>query len=138
VYDYVSLFEPYVNKHLKYYGIPYNFRFRRVLGKTVMQYRLFSTYSSWLPEVPDKFDETTAGDQSDLSNFTPVVDLYSLFQMSKASLFKELKVNPDESHVNSSAETEKTLKIVREIRSQIEEMEKKSIDHLTRRLYEIC
>lgn len=97
-----------------------------------MQYRLFSTYKTWLPEAPDKFDET--GDQIDLlSSFTPVVDLYSLFQTSKANLFKELKVNPEESHVNSNLETEKTLGIVREIRPHIEEMDKKSIDHLTRR-----
>jgi len=52
VYDYVSAFAPYINKSLKKYGIPYQFKFSLFCGKCVWQYKLLSTSPRWLPTPP--------------------------------------------------------------------------------------
>ena len=52
VYDYKKAFEPYLNK-LMYYQVPHCFCFRRLVGKAIMKYKLFSSHLSWLPVDPD-------------------------------------------------------------------------------------
>lgn len=52
LHDYVSFFEPYRNKDIRGYGVPYQFRFTSVLGKAVCQYKQFSDSSEWLPKPP--------------------------------------------------------------------------------------
>lgn len=52
LHDYVSFFEPYRNKDIRGYGVPYQFRFINVLGKAVCQYKQFSSSPHWLPKQP--------------------------------------------------------------------------------------
>lgn len=52
VHDYVSFFEPYRNKDIRGYGVPYQFRFYNVLGKAICQYKQFSDSPHWLPKQP--------------------------------------------------------------------------------------
>jgi hypothetical protein len=52
LHDYVTFFEPYRNKDIRGYGIPYQFRFTSVLGKAVCQYKQFSDSPQWLPKQP--------------------------------------------------------------------------------------
>jgi hypothetical protein len=56
-YNYTEALHPLVNLSIKYYGVPHNFRFQRVCGRCIMQYRLFSTNQTWLPQ-PTKFVAT--------------------------------------------------------------------------------
>ena len=51
-YDMKEFFEPYRNVDISGYQIPFNFRFRRVCGKAIMQYKLFTTNETWLPKEP--------------------------------------------------------------------------------------
>lgn len=56
VFDYAAAYAPYLNP-ITYYQIPHNFRFRKLdkkLPLVFMQYRLFSSYKTWLPRIPDQ------------------------------------------------------------------------------------
>jgi len=52
-YDMTKALSPYINKHIKFYQMPHVFRIRRVFGKAVMQYKLFSTNMQYLPLEPE-------------------------------------------------------------------------------------
>jgi hypothetical protein len=56
-YNYTEALHPLVNTSIKYFGVPHNFRFHRVCGRCIMQYRLYSTNKTWLPQ-PTKFVAT--------------------------------------------------------------------------------
>lgn len=60
VYYDVSALDPYINEHIMYYQLPFNFKFYRLCGKAVMQYRLFSSFPTWLPKAPDGGMQTQA------------------------------------------------------------------------------
>jgi hypothetical protein len=57
IYDYKKAFLPYLNKIL-YFQVPHCFCFKRVLGKAIMKYKLFSSHASWLPKEPDIIAKT--------------------------------------------------------------------------------
>ncbi len=54
VYDYVAAMAPYLNTKIKYYGAPHVFRFKRILGVSICQYKMFSAHNQWLPLTPDQ------------------------------------------------------------------------------------
>ena len=51
VFDWKKLLQPYINKAIKYYGIPHNFKIQRYYDRAIFQYRLFCTYN-WQPILP--------------------------------------------------------------------------------------
>ena len=60
VHDYKTLFEPFVNKHLKFYQVPHRFRIKKFCGRAMFQYMLFSPGASedgkgdcFLPLIPE-------------------------------------------------------------------------------------
>jgi hypothetical protein len=57
-YDFKTAIEPYLNTDIMYYQTPFCFMFFLVLGKAVMQYRLFSSHQVWLPIAPTVVAET--------------------------------------------------------------------------------
>jgi hypothetical protein len=52
-YDMSKALTPYINKNIKFYQVPHVFRIKRVCGKAVMQYKLFSTNLEYLPLEPE-------------------------------------------------------------------------------------
>lgn len=77
VHDYVKFFEPYRNKDICGYGVPYQFKFYNLLGKAVCQYKQFSdTALEWLPKPPIVADRTT--EQLYRENITIIEDHLSL------------------------------------------------------------
>jgi hypothetical protein len=52
-YDMVKALTPYINKNIKFYQVPHVFRIKRVYGKAIMQYKLFSTNMVYLPLEPE-------------------------------------------------------------------------------------
>ena len=59
VHDYKVVFEPMVNKSLKFYQVPHRFRIRRYCGRAIFQYMLFTPEQTvtglredYLPHVP--------------------------------------------------------------------------------------
>lgn len=60
VHDYVTFFEPYQNKDIVGYGVPYQFRIFKVLGRAVCQYKQFSDPTiDWLPKQPKLHPQQT-------------------------------------------------------------------------------
>ena len=60
VHDYKTLFEPIVNKNLKFYQVPHRFRIKRVCGRAIFQYLLFTPEGTsagrkedYLPHEPE-------------------------------------------------------------------------------------
>jgi hypothetical protein len=43
---------PFIDKRIKHHQIPHCFKFYRLGGKCIMQYKLFSTNKKWLPVSP--------------------------------------------------------------------------------------
>lgn len=52
-YNVVEALKPYINNKIKFYQVPHCYVFRRLGNKCIMQYKLFSTHSTWLPEQPE-------------------------------------------------------------------------------------
>ena len=50
-YDYVKMFQPYVNK-VVHYLVPHSFLLYKLSHKCIMKYRMFSSFTKWLPEEP--------------------------------------------------------------------------------------
>jgi hypothetical protein len=56
VFDYVSYYKPFLHDKYKFFCLPYCYWFHRVIGKCVMQYKMFAFYDSWLPTLPKAID----------------------------------------------------------------------------------
>lgn len=53
IYDMKTALKPLINKKLKYYPIPHQFRFEMYQGVCTMQYKMFSSQSDLLPLRPE-------------------------------------------------------------------------------------
>lgn len=73
VRDYTAALAPYRSKHIKNYGIPYQFQFFMHLGKCICQYKQFFTSLEWLPLMPDLRSATT----EDIAADNPFEQMFS-------------------------------------------------------------
>lgn len=87
VHDYVTFFEPYLNKDIKGYGVPYQFRFFNVLGKAICQYKQFSDTTEWLPKQPKLLNRTL--EQLFKENVTIMEDHLSLASRTGKEMFMQ-------------------------------------------------
>lgn len=64
VYDLQSAYAPFTNSTIKYFGVPHEFWFQKVLTKAVMTYRIFFTTSTstniYLPEPAEYHSKSNA------------------------------------------------------------------------------
>jgi hypothetical protein len=53
VHNYTEALKYIVNKKIKYFVVPHNFKITRHMHRAITQYRLFSTNNTWLPRIPE-------------------------------------------------------------------------------------
>jgi hypothetical protein len=88
VHDYVSFFAPYWNKEIKGYGVPYQFRFKSLLGKAVCQYKQFADTPEWLPAEPPLIHNQTLEQLYD-KNVVIIKDNLSLASVAGTTSFMQ-------------------------------------------------
>ncbi len=60
VYDFKTMIEPYINNKLMYYTYPHVFKIFNFKGKAIMQYKMFSNHTEWLPNIPQNLQALAA------------------------------------------------------------------------------
>jgi len=72
-YDIQSVLKPYINSKIKFFQVPHCFVFRRLGNKCIMQYKLFTSHSTWLPEEPPLSSIIQSNSNTWSSNSSPAL-----------------------------------------------------------------
>jgi len=125
VYDFKAMLLPCINKSLKYYQYPHVFRIKNVLGKAVMQYKMFSTYTEWLPTQPLTATAATAATISAESSVD--IDLGRLLNDAQDKLLRSCGLSSDVNAALFNDEKRSRLQSMASLAQSLNEMERKIV-----------
>ena len=122
-YDYKKHYGPHTNNHIKYYQVPHSFIFKKVDGICVMQYKLYSNHSTWLPREPKTRHMqnviTSKVFESLITDITTTTDLIGVGNGTETLLSSDL-VNLPKGHLSIKESSYSVLQNSANIKSSIE------------------
>lgn len=127
-YDVVSALKPYINDKIKFFQVPHSFLFKKVCGKCIMQYKLFSSNAKYLPLEPN--DVATPESIFHSTNIIEELPLKPLSIINGPESFFEHMGIPKESKSSYIFNNEAITKKVYAARNMISEFEQLEVNAL--------